>query len=72
MKNICFVFVYSKNDMIKVIGLEDATESHNDLINNGWVHTQTIDACKWIEFLHNSCNEYKIFNEIESISKIPH
>lgn len=43
------VFVYAKDDKIKVLNTEVASESNDRLLKQGWKHTSTIDACRWIE-----------------------
>jgi hypothetical protein len=71
MNNEVFVFVYAKDNKIKVLGLEDSTQQHNTLLADGWVHTQTINACLWIEYLHNEYDVDGILEQIESLSKMP-
>lgn len=48
------VFVYSKNGIIKVLDLDEAIS--NTLLQQGWVHTATLDPCAYIEYL---CNQSK-------------
>jgi hypothetical protein len=48
------VFVYSKNGLIKVLDLDEA--KNNTLLQQGWMHTATLDPCAYIEYL---CNESK-------------
>jgi hypothetical protein len=48
------VFVYSKNGIIKVLDLDEAIS--NKLLQEGWVHTATLDPCAYIEYL---CNQSK-------------
>jgi len=48
------VFVYEKNGTIKVLDLNEAIS--NTLLQEGWVHTATLDACAYIEYL---CNQSK-------------
>ena len=50
---ITFVFVYSKDGKIKVLGIEQSQKQHQDLILHGWEHRQTLDACAYIEYLHS-------------------
>jgi len=51
------VFVYSKNGIIKVLGLNEAIS--NTLLQEGWVHTATLDACAYIEYLCNHSKQIK-------------
>lgn len=48
-----FVFVYAKEKNIKVLSFTDAKLCHYDLLKDGWIRTKTLDACKYLEFLHN-------------------
>lgn len=48
------VFVYSKNEIIKVLDLNEALGT--TLLQEGWVHTATLDPCAYIEYL---CNQSK-------------
>ena len=48
-----YIFVYSKNDIIKCFDLVDSMMLEKELISNGWKHTSTIDPIKFIENLHN-------------------
>jgi hypothetical protein len=44
-----FLFIYAKNDRIKVLSLNDAKIQHDGLINNGMKHVSTIDAIRFLE-----------------------
>lgn len=52
-KEAVLVFVYCKERTYQVLSCNDARKQHNDLINQGWKHTETIDACKFIEILYH-------------------
>ena len=60
-------FIYAKDDIIKALTIEQSQSEHDNLIEDGYTHTTTIDACLWIEYLHNTCKS-KI-KEIKSLSK---
>ena len=64
-----FVFVYAKESEIKVLNIDNAKTLHNKLISEGWVHTQTLDACIFIEYLHNHCDEIDLIEEVNSLTK---
>lgn len=66
------VFVYSKDNQIKVLGLEKSRELNKALLSDGWKHTQTIDPCVWIEYLHNKCEDIDIVDEVKSLSNTLH
>jgi len=68
MKEV-FVFVYAKGEKIKVLSIEESKRLNDYLIKNGWKHTQTLDACIWIQFLHNDCENVDLFDEVKSLSK---
>ena len=51
------VFVYSKNGIIKVLDLDEAIS--NTLLQQGWVHTATLDPCAYIEYLCNQSKQIK-------------
>ena len=51
------VFVYSKNGIIKVLDLDEAIS--NTLLQEGWVHTATLDPCAYIEYLCNQSKQIK-------------
>jgi hypothetical protein len=46
--------IYSKNGVVKALPSQ-LNEEHLILLNDGWVHTSTIDPIMWIECL---CNGY--------------
>ena len=68
MKEV-FVFVYAKGEKIKVLSIEESKRLNDYLIKNGWKHTQTLNACIWIQFLHNDCENVDLFDEVKSLSK---
>jgi hypothetical protein len=51
------VFVYSKNGIIKVLDLDKSIS--NTLLQEGWVHTATLDPCAYIEYLCNQSKQIK-------------
>ncbi len=58
------VFIYSKGDKIKALNLEDSKEQHYHLINFGWKHTATLEACAYIEHLYNDKKEIQDLKNI--------
>ena len=64
-----FVFVYAKESEIKVLNIENAKILHKQLLEVGWLHTQTLDACMYIEYLHNHCDEVDLIEEVNSLTK---
>jgi len=65
-----FVFIYAKDKEIKVLNIEEAKRLNDSLISEGWKHTHTLDACGWIQYLHNDCEDVDLFDEVKSLSKV--
>jgi hypothetical protein len=63
-----FVFVYCKENKIKVLGIEAVKEQEKQLLSEGWKHTATLDACKWIEFLFSHPKDVK--SELKALAKM--
>jgi len=63
------VFLYSKEGKIRVLDIENARTKNNDLEPNGWKHTATLDACKFIESLLNGAEDFEV---LESIKELKH
>jgi len=65
-----FVFIYAKGKEIKVLNIEESKRLDSELKSDGWKHTQTLDACVWIQYLHNNCEDVDLFDEVKSLSKV--
>ncbi len=63
-----YIFIYAKKGKIKALNIEDAKPIHEKLINDGWLHTQTLDACLFLQYIHNDCKD--IINEVKGLSTI--
>jgi hypothetical protein len=50
MKQV-FIFIYKKDKDFKVLSIEDARRLDAQLKTDGWKHTDTLEACKFIENL---------------------
>lgn len=61
------LLIYTKKDTIKVLESEQAEKQESELVKNGWVLARTLDARKYIEYLHNSCQN--VDREIKSLAK---
>jgi hypothetical protein len=68
MENQTFVFVYAKGFKIKVLNIEESKRLDTDLKSDGWKHTATLDACTFIQFLHNDCDNIR--KKVKSLSKV--
>ena len=62
-----FVFVYAKDGKIKALNIEQAQRLQDELKKDGWVHTKTLDACTFIQYLHNDCEDLR--NEMICLTK---
>ena len=65
-----FVFVYSKDLKIKVLNLENSQKEHDLLIEQGWVHTSTLDPCVFLEFICNNCDGDDFINEMHELTNL--
>jgi uncharacterized protein YjhX (UPF0386 family) len=66
-----FVFVYAKDGKIKALNIEESKRLQEELVKDGWVHTQTLDAYVYIQYLHNDCEEVDLIDEMKSLTKRP-
>jgi hypothetical protein len=63
------IFVYAKDKTIKVLSVTSAKNKHKELIDDGWIHTHTLDACVFLEYLHNKCEAEDVISEVISLAK---
>ena len=63
------IFIYEKNKSIKVLTYLQSLKFHKELLREGWVHTSTINACLFIEYLHNDCSSEDLKQEVSNLSK---
>ena len=66
MEKQIFLLVYAKHGKIKVINSEAGILQHDELLEDDWLHTATIDPCIFLEFTHNKCKD--IEKQIRSLS----
>ena len=66
-----FVFVYAKDGKIKALNIEESKRLQDELKKEGWVHTQTLDACVYIQYLHNDGENVDLIDEMKSLIKRP-
>lgn len=62
------IFIYAKGKEIKVLNSEESARLHAVLPIEGWVHTQTLNPCVFIQYLHNNCDDFDLIEEIKSLS----
>lgn len=58
--NEAIVFVYLKDNKVKVLDVKESKNKHNLLINNGWKHSSTLNVCTFLEYLHNEISNEEI------------
>ena len=64
-----FVFVYAKDGKIKALNIDEAKRLQDELTKDGWMHTQTLNACVYIQYLHNDCEAVDLIDEMQSLTK---
>ena len=62
------VYVFAKDNEIMVLDTINARALHAHLIEGGWKHTHTIDACLFIEKLYNDRDKIDLIKEMEILS----
>lgn len=60
------IFIYTKDEKIKCLPLDEAKEQSLD--KKGYVHTATLDPCAFLEYLHNVADEDDVHTSINSLS----
>jgi len=53
------VFIYVKDGVVRALNCDEDIQTRKELIDNGWRHSATLDACKWIEHLCNNSLDVK-------------
>lgn len=61
-----FVFIYTKKGKIKCLSLDESIKQHSKLLESGWTHTRTIDACMYIMGLYEH-EPSDLINEIKAL-----
>lgn len=70
-KEAVFIFVYSFNGVIEVFSGNDAAKRHKELLDEGYIHTATLDACGFIQYLGNQCNDNELIEAIYNLENKP-
>jgi hypothetical protein len=63
-----FIFIYAKDGKIKALDILQSKIQHETLLKEEWLHTATLDACVFLEYLHNNCDDATFFEYIKSLS----
>jgi hypothetical protein len=61
------IYVYANSNGIKCLGQSEAEAKHNELIDSGYKHTATMDACMLLEYLYNRCDFRQRAENIEAL-----
>lgn len=61
------IFVYFKNNKIKILDMDCSKDEHIQMIEEGWKHTASLNPCIFIENLFN--NSKNIESDIKELSK---
>ncbi len=66
--SILLIYVSEDKSHTEVLSVDDAKAMHYNLIESGYLHTNTIDACNYIKHLLNDCN-VNITKEVKKLKK---
>jgi len=64
------VFIYLKDDNVKVLDLEQSKNEHEDLELNGWKHIVTLNSAVYLNMLLNLTDEKEILEEVKDLKTI--
>lgn len=62
-----FVFVYAKDGVVKALNTEESREHHKKLLDEGYVHTATMDACRYIVYIANCQDDKEILSTVKGL-----
>lgn len=63
-----YLFTYFKEGKLKILTQYDRKELHDNLVQNGWEHTNTLNPASFIEYLFNECNDSDMAGEIHNLA----
>ena len=63
------IYTYAKDGKIICREYEDARYIHNEILKEGYKHTETTDPCAFLEHLHNECTDEEIIKQIRELGK---
>ena len=63
------VYVYAKDKKIKVLDHDIAVATNSEMLERGWKHTMTINACTWIERLYNNHTDDDVLLIVKDLGK---
>lgn len=62
------VFVYFKDGKIKTLDVKQGKLDHEKMINSGWKHTASVNACVFIEQLFNDVPDTELRKAVQSLA----
>ena len=65
------VFIYQKGNVTRVLssGMEDTQQRSEQLLKNGFIHTTTLDARVFIEYICNLKEEVDVYSEVQELKR---
>jgi len=64
-KDFVPLFIYTRNEEVKVLHYKQAAQAHKWLIETKWIHTGTIDPLTWIEVVLNEKKPIEFINSFK-------
>ena len=64
------VFIYLKNDFVKVLDINQSKEQHEYLEKDGWKHIVTLNSAVFLQMLLNLQYNETILSEVKSLKTI--
>ena len=65
--NQLFVFVYAKDGVVKALSIEESRNQHTKLLDDGYVHTATLEACIFINYIANCQDDAEILSVVKGL-----
>jgi len=64
------VFIYLKNDLVKVLDIEQSKSLDKELKKQGFRHIVTLNSAIYLQMLLNLTDEADILHEVKSLKTI--
>ena len=67
------IFIYTKDNDVKVLDMSHGTPDHNKLTEQGYKHVQTLHAARWFQyqFDNNMSKPTQAFEDLKELLKHP-
>jgi len=62
-----FVFVYAKDGVVKALNFAESHRHQQKLLDEGYVHTATLEACRYIVYIANCQDDKEILNTVKGL-----